>query len=183
MISSRILPALLLLSLVTPVQAAIYKYIDKNGNLVLTDEPVPGATKIEEKPVMTIPAMDKSKVHGLPAGKAEAAASKEYVITIVSPKNDATIQRHADEQIPVGVSVSPALERGHVLDVLLDGRVFNGSALPSELDRGSHTLSTRVRDAAGKVLKEGPSVTFHIQQPSLLSPARQAPPTPKPKKP
>jgi hypothetical protein len=43
------------------------------------------------------------------------------------------------------------------------------------LFRGTYTLSARVLDASNRVLCTGPSISFNIQQASILSPARQPP--------
>ncbi len=162
----------LLVALVPHAQAEIYKYIDKNGNLVLTDEPVPGAKKVETGPVMTIPAIDKNKLPPLPANK--PATSGDYAITISSPVADSTFQRNSAEPVPVAVSVSPNLKAGHQLKILLDGKAFSDGAIAvSALERGSHTLSTQIVDTQGQTVKQGPSTTFHIQQIGVQSPARR----------
>jgi hypothetical protein len=44
-----------------------------------------------------------------------------------------------------------------------------------DIYRGTHTMSVTVLDARGKPLCEGPAITFHVRQPSLLSPARPKP--------
>jgi hypothetical protein len=56
------------------------------------------------------------------------------------------------------------------------------SSIP-EVFRGSHTLSVRVLDANGRTVCAGSSITFHLRQPSVVSPQRQparAPATPAP---
>jgi hypothetical protein len=84
---------------------------------------------------------------------------------------ESTFQRNSDEDIPVGISVSPALQKGHRLEILLDGKIANGlaSVQAANLERGSHQILARVVDAAGKTLTSS-SVTFYIQQPSVLIP-------------
>jgi hypothetical protein len=146
--------------------ADIYKYIDKDGNLVLTDQKVPGAVLVPQHPVMTMtfPKGD--------APKATATSGKSvtfYTITIGSPAADATFQRNSDGVVPIAVSVDPQLKDGLSLELLLDGAHFDGDALPlDQVTRGGHSLSARIVDATGRIIQDGPSVNFYVQQASAI---------------
>lgn len=160
------LALLVLTVLAVPAQADVYRYIDKNGNLVLTDQAVPGAVKVQEKPVMTIPALK-----GLtPTGNkkktdTKAAPLKDYAITIASPAPESTFQRYSGDAVPVAVSVSPDLDGGLTLKLLLDGQPYDGGQLPlDEMDRGKHVLSAVIVDEAGNVVLQGPANSFYVQQ-------------------
>lgn len=170
---------LLLLALLlpaAPASAGIYKYYDSDGNLVLSDSvPKEGTEKVEKlqtKTVMTIPALAPGKdrparVTVTPVAKAVAG---QYAIVIQNPVAGETYLR-TSEAVPVAVSIDPGLATGHRLEMRLDGK---GSGeltriVPDQLDRGSHTLSVQVVDAAGKVLKAA-EVTFNVQQHSMLAP-------------
>lgn len=165
-------------------QAEIYKYYDKNGNLVLTDTPPDGAERVETKPMMTIPALaPDSRTIDKPSTPAKAA-STSYSIVIQMPEKDATYQRNSGESIPFAYSVNPSLQDGHVLEVLLDGQPTEGMSVSADtLERGTHTLSVKVRDANKKELAQASSV-FYIQQQTINKPgAGNKPlPAPKPKK-
>lgn len=183
------LPGLLvLLALALPAGADVYKYYDSDGNLVLSDS-VPGerAEKVEKlkpNPVMTVPALAPSRTYR-PAASAvpkPVRQAGDYEIVIQSPGAE-SFHRRAGEGIPVAFSVTPSLQDGHRLKLLLDGSSSENleEIVPESLGRGSHTLEVRVEDADGTVLKAG-SVTFHIQQASALSPLRQTSPKPGDKK-
>lgn len=156
----------LLLSL--QAMADVYKYIDKDGNLVLTDKKVPGAVPVVVPPTMTMPFPKGAPA--LPAATSEAAGA--YTITITSPAPGSTYRRNQDSGVPIAASVSPELQEGLTLQVLLDGAPVSGDAVSlDQVTRGSHTVSARIVDSAGKVVEDGPSNTFYVQQVSgLLGP-------------
>lgn len=160
-----------------PVQADIYKYRDSNGNWVLTDEFVPGSTKVEQQPIMTIPAIDTKRVSsGNTANDKSTAKKPAYNIVISSPANGATYQRNAEERVPVSVGIDPALQAGHRLELRLNGKSFRGYEIPPSLERGGHVLSAHVIGADDKEVFKGPVVNFNVHQPSLMTPTRAAPP-------
>lgn len=148
-----------------------YKYYDKNGNMVITDTPREGAEKVETKPVMTIP-FPKGHTASEGEQKKDVKTVTGYTIVIQSPAAESTFQ-HGGDPIPVAVSVSPALQPGHKLEMLLDGKSIGDatatSIQPNTLDRGAHQLQVRVVDDKGRVVKET-SAAFFIQQPSALMP-------------
>lgn len=177
----RALGLLALLLLASSARADIYKYYDKDGNLVLSDsvpkERTEQVEKLKLNPVMTVPALQTGKARRpVPASATTAqAVAGAYEIIIQSPAADATFQR-AGGPIPVAFSVSPALREGHRVEAFLDGAPAAGVSELSvaELARGSHTLEVRVVDAEGRPVKTS-TATFHIQQNSVLNPQRARP--------
>lgn len=175
------LPLLLLLALAPAAEAGIYRYTDADGNVVLSDtlpkHGVNSAQRIEPQSVMTVPALQAGPRRAAAAEAAEPAepATAGYTIVIQSPGADATYRRSGDD-IPIALSVSPALAAGHRLEVLLDGANADGLAVIAlgETDRGSHILEARVVDKTGQVI-ESSAVSFHVYQHSAL---RQQKPRP-----
>lgn len=168
---SRLACCLLLVVPVLSAQAEVYRYVDKHGNHVFTDSPPEGAEKVPPKPVMTMPF---PKVSPITNGRVEVKkpAIAEYKITLLSPPAD-MVYRRGEGAVPVAVSVSPSLREGHSLEVRLDGKPVKDSAIPLDesLDRGTHTLTAQIVDAKGNVVAAAQSVSFHVQQPSALSPS------------
>lgn len=165
------------LALAATAQAGVfYKYFDKDGNMVITDTPYPGAEKIETKPVMTMP-FPKGQGDAPAADKPKKAAAEGYMIVIQSPADQSTYQRHGDP-IAVAVSVSPSLHGGDSLKMLIDGKEISDSTKssiePDGLERGAHQFTARVVDADGAVLKES-SATFYIHQQSTLLKSKAGP--------
>lgn len=169
-----------LLVLCAPVQAQIYKYIDSNGNLVLTDTPPKDKDSkvetIEARPLMTVPAFPVGKQPAA-AAPAKKAANPGYVIVIQNPEPGATYQRNSGEEIPVAVSVSPSILPGHNVVYLLDGKAQNGavgSLSAEDLDRGAHRLEVKVTGVSGETLSSA-TVEFNIQQTSAQGPTASKP--------
>jgi len=177
----RVACYLLLIMPVVSAQAEVYRYIDKHGNQVFTDSPPKGAEKVLTKPVMTMP-FPKGRASGVPdpaTAQQKKAVVVAYTVTLSNPPADAVYHR-GEGEVPVAVTVSPSLEEGHVLEVLLDGNPWEGNAIPlsESIDRGTHTLMARVVDDKGNVLASSSTVSFHVQQHSSLGPTA---PKPKPK--
>lgn len=170
--------AVSLLVAVMPVQADVYRYVDEQGNQVFTDAPREGAEKIKTSPVMTIPFPRGAAGGGTTTPAARKPAEVSYVITMKGPSPDGTYRR-GDDAVPVAVSVSPSLEKGHDLVLLLDGQPWQGEAIVFDdaLDRGAHTLEARVVGEQGNVLASS-SLTFYVKQHSTMAPTA---PKPKPK--
>jgi len=156
------LPLVVLLLVTLPAMATVYKYIDKNGNLVLTDQPVPGAVEVPLHPVMTMPAL-KGDLQPQPVKKKDSKIS--YTITITSPAANAIFYRNQDDSIALAVSVDPALQPGSVLQLEVDGKPVDNTELEvDQLDRGSHNVSAAVIDNKGELVTQGPSNVFYVQQ-------------------
>ncbi len=169
------------LCLVLPVlvaEAEVYRYVDKNGNQVFTDTPPQGAEKIDPGPTMTMPF---PKGEAVRSKKEAEAASKRivggpYTITLSAPAPD-SVYRRGEGEVPVAVSVDPALAEGDQLNVLLDGKRWPGGSIPLDdtLDRGSHIVEARVVNSRGEV-QTSTSATFTVQQTSVQSPVRKTKP-------
>lgn len=174
----------LLLALLLPGLAPgadIYKYYDKDGNLVLSDEvPKENADKVERieaRPVMTVPAVAPAtgrKAAAEPAAGRKPEAVPGYVIIVQSPVAEQTYPRGGDA-IPVAIAVNPGLRSGDRLETRLDGvAAANLSSIaPDQLERGEHRLVVRVLSAEGKPLASA-LVPFYIRQSSALKPGAKA---------
>lgn len=157
----------LLVAPVLSVQAEVYRYVDKQGNHVFTDKPAEGAEKVQTGPVMTVPfpKTGGASTTGGPAAVQQKPVARTYTVTLLSPPAETTYRR-GDADIPVAATVSPSLAAGEQLEILLDGKPWEGSVIPLDdsLDRGSHTLQARVVDEKGTVLATSATVTIHVQQ-------------------
>lgn len=172
---SRPLLALALVILSAFAQAAVYKWVDANGQVQYSDEPYPGAEEIRDLEVQTYeppppppptpvekPKKDKGKFTGYQA------------ITIVSPAPEETIWENQGN-VPVRISVSPSVraDLGHRLVLLLDGKDAGGGGDALTLggiERGVHTVQAKVVDAGGGELASSDSVLFHLKRHTALLP-------------
>ena len=103
-------------------------------------------------------------------------------IAIVAPTPNGTV-RNNEGRVPVGIELQPGLQPGHEVTLLLDARPVPGTFSGTNIDltgveRGTHTLRAQVRDAAGKVLIDSPSILFTMRQRGLFDGAAKKPENP-----
>jgi hypothetical protein len=160
----------------SPVDARkIYKWVLPDGSVTYSDRPKQqGARELKLPPLQTYtPAPARA------SGSADQAAARDdstvpyEVVQVVSPQPDQTI-RDNNGTVSVRLELAPALQPGHVVEILLDGTAIGSgsatSASVTNVDRGSHTVAAVVKDASGKVVASAPGVAFHLKQASKLNP-------------
>jgi hypothetical protein len=78
----------------------------------------------------------------------------------------------------------PSLRPSDIMVLSVDGQRANGpdaqSHLMQPVDRGTHTVSVTITSREGRSMCTS-TASFHVQRPSLNSPARPAPPRPRPR--
>lgn len=174
--SSRRLVWLVLLAVPLAVQGTeVYRWVQPDGTVVYSDEPTPGAERIEVEGVPSytpppLPAAAPAK------GEEGAQGSAQYTnIVIERPTAEETV-RDNEGNVVVDVAMTPSLDSrlGHRLVPLVDGTAqgsFDAQQFAlSGLDRGSHELRVKVVDADGHDLGSSAPVTFFVKQTSRLEP-------------
>ncbi len=162
----HILIALLFLPVLALAQ--VYKHVDENGNVTFTDKPPEGSQKIEIRPTNT---SAPPPVIAYPAQEAtvEVAAVK-YSLEITSPNNDTIIPR-GPGNFSVSASITPSLQGGHKLQLLLDGvpegePQSHSSWALTNVFRGSHLLEVKLLNEKGKEMAKSGPVTVYVFRPS-----------------
>jgi hypothetical protein len=174
----------LLAWLTSPVLAEVYKRVNPDGSVEFSD--VPSSKKdqpVDLPPPSTFEAPQLSPPS--PPRVDPNASNFAYTsLSIVSPANEATLRNNAGN-IEVSAALTPALQPGHKLVLLLDGNrqgEASGNTFKlTNLDRGSHQLTVEVRDADGKTLIASPSVTIYLHRHSILFNPNKTPAQGKPK--
>lgn len=181
----RLFASILLCSVALNAGAAeIWRWTDANGVVHYSDQPVPGAVRVNTAPAPrpsgSGPPPEPPPDVPRPEQPPQAFAYSSCVVQ--SPANDETF--HGVQPVTINLSIEPGLQAGHRIQVHVDGAprtdwpaTATSYTLP-EVYRGSHTLQARVVDAASRVLCTGPTVTFHLHQTGLNSP--QSPLRPQP---
>lgn len=153
---------------------AVWKWVDDKGVTHFSDQPVPGATKMElnsapaPSPAAT-PAYTPPPTTTRPTGPAYSRLAVE------SPAQDESVI-NTGGKVTVRLALTPALAQDHVVALFLDGsRVedFPPNATShelSEITRGTHTLKAVVSTAQGDVVQESRLSTFHVRQESIAKP-------------
>jgi len=163
--------------------AEVYKYIDKEGNVVFTDKYVPNAEKLnfppsakKEKKQETVDKESEktAKPEDLPEKeKPKFTGYKQFAL--VSPSND-SIVRDNSGNVTLNIGIEPKLQADldHRIFVYLDGArvkgVWTSNAITLlGIDRGSHTISAEVIDLSQSLrLMRTATVTFHMKKFSQL---------------
>lgn len=165
---------LLLVLLPGIVQAAVYKSINERGEVVYSDQPAPGAEKMQLPELPTYKAPPVPKFSSTPEKKPETSPYDS--LAIVAPENDATVRNNLGV-LQVRVALKPALisKAGHKIQFYLDGQPY-GTPITntvigfSNLDRGTHTLSASIVNSTGQTVMSSGEVTFHMHRESIYNP-------------
>ncbi len=174
------IPTLLILLLLTSQTFALsinyYRCEDASGEVVLSDRPCGENAqnlqiKIEEPPAdaeeteqqqtaATPPPENEAPGEGSPD---KGTPPKYSEIAIVKPVNGG-VERSTDGTLPIGLSITPAIDENDLVQILLDGReIYRSPQIPasiSDVSEGRHSLQANVIDTAGKVLIQSPVIHF-----------------------
>jgi hypothetical protein len=164
--------------------ATVYKWVDENGVTHYSDQPHPGAQKIQLQAAQTYKAPAAQRIPAAYATRNAAPAGPVYSTCVVTrPTSQEMFQN--TQSVPASVHVEPELRAGDRVAVFLDGAPVP-STIPldspfslNSVYRGAHTLSVRVEDATGTVVCQSASVPFNVRQASVLSPANAPLPRPR----
>jgi hypothetical protein len=176
----------------TASSAEVWKWVDANGVTHYSDQPVPGATKIEVRAGNISEARAPQPPPSDESDSGSPAAPASYVtFQIVRPTSEQTLVNTAG-QVDVAISVVPQLKATHRLNLYLDGKLVTGfprnatSYALTEVPRGSHNVNAVITDADGNTIQESASVAFTVRQESIAQPPvgpslGQPPPKPQPR--
>lgn len=145
----------------------IYTWIDKNGNRIYSDVPQDGAKVMEISKGTDYTPPNQVKDYSKIKPKVVPEEKVYSNFTIASPSNDATV-RNNQGNLQLALDIRPALEKGHLIKVELDGVEVRtaGSSIISltNIDRGTHVLVAHIVTADGEVLDSTPPVTVHLHR-------------------
>jgi hypothetical protein len=171
---------LTLLAFTAVASATVYKWVDEKGVTHYSDQPHPGATKVEVAPAQTYsappppPAPAGAPSTGSAAAQARPEGPAYRVCAITRPGNDETYLNPPD--VTVTVKLDPALREGHKLTLSMDGKPLQGGSVEggnftvSPISRGTHQLTLAVTEQGGRAVCQA-AATFHVRQPSVNAPA------------
>jgi hypothetical protein len=165
--------ALGLAALISAAPAAVvYKWIDADGVVHFSDQPVPGAEKITTAGGSTRGILSQpTPSSGAPPGKPKPRPVQH--VSISSPAPDQTFT--GGEQVSASLSVEPALTPSQTVAWTLNGAPVGQEsnatqlALP-DLARGTYTIAATVSDSVSGESISAEPVTFNVLRPSVLSP-------------
>lgn len=162
----RICSAAILALITLPLAslAQVYKSVDKDGNVIFSDQASPGSESVDVPSTNTLPSVTPTKPK---RKKATAGAVYDYV-GITSPANDEAVVAPGGN-FSVSVVTEPGLRSGHTVILLLDGAPTSvggsGSFNLETVPRGTHTLEARVQDAQCDFVASSGTSTVHVVWP------------------
>lgn len=153
----------------------VYKQVLPDGSVVFSDQPAPGAERIEISPAQTykpppIPVSTSSPS----TRKQDRTEARHYdELRITTPEDDAAIRDNAGN-VHIEIALAPALRtrEGHRIALYMDGEevappgsstVFN----LKNVDRGTHQIQAVIVDTQGKPIKTSEPVIFHLLRISI----------------
>ena len=161
------------------VQAAVvYKWVDADGVVHLSDQPVPGAERIVTASgpgrAGTVTSSAAAATPSKPAPKPLAFA--QFVIT--SPIKEETFT--GNRPVSVHLALEPDLTPTQTISWSLNGQPLTSQAPDAtqltleDLPRGTYSLAATISDQSSGETKSSESVTFYVVKTSLLSPTHKA---------
>lgn len=169
---------LLLLGLASPLSAAVYTYIDAEGNRVFTDRPP------DNRPVEQIHLAPSNNMEARPLPPPTRVLTppqpelRYEMLRILVPEPDATIRENSGDLIITATS-EPGLHTGHRFRLVLDGQPSEPQGSPvfplRNVDRGTHQIAVEIVDEEGRIIERTPSQPFHMKRISLADKRRVNP--------
>jgi hypothetical protein len=174
--------ALLLLALATSglcsiaSAADVWKWVDAKGVTHYSDQPIPGAIKIEIRtgnvvePRSAAPPPDDSA-----SDDSRAAAGRYRNLQIVQPQSNQVFV-NTGGQVTVEIHMEPQIQSPHTVGLLLDGRLVTGFPLNTlvyaltGVPRGTHNVTAVIKDQSGNPIHESVPVEFTVRQESIAQP-------------
>ncbi|MFM1886171.1 MAG: hypothetical protein RL026_1328 [Pseudomonadota bacterium] len=182
-LTTRLLPLIFALPAVAATE--VWRWVDAQGGVHYSDQRVPGAERVTlggmapAGPAAPAPATPQAAGDAL-RSEALRTPVRYSRCSIALPEAEQLFL--APEPVVMSLDVRPRLQAGHVVRATLNGEPIKGWSASSlghtlaGLPRGSYTLAVQILSADGAVACTLPPVTFHVRQPSLLSPGRQQAP-------
>lgn len=161
---------LLLMALLVSAAAIadVYKWTDENGVVHYSDQPHPGAERIQISGTNTFSAPTPRRSNNADAEESTEFAGYES-LTISSPSAEETLW-NIEGVLNVSLSVTPALQPGHQVRVYFDGNpreVVGLSFQIEEVYRGVHNIQAEILDATGQLMIRTQPNRFYVQQNSI----------------
>ena len=156
-----------------------YRWTDADG-VHYSDQPHAGADKIVLGTPQTYSSSDADT--GTPASASASPRRQRNAdgafhydsCSIVQPAQDQVLIDV--ESLTVAVQPRPAKRGSDRVELSFDGQAISAASPEqqefkiSPVDRGTHTVAATIRDADGKSVCQSTAVSFHVRQPSVLSP-------------
>lgn len=158
----------------------VYKSVGEDGEVTYTDEPTGAAERVDLPPVPSVPPSEfEQAVPPEPAVVDESQPMGYRQLEVIAPLPDETLHNNPGNlHIVAGVDPALNIAAGDRLQFYLDGKPVGepgvtGEIMIPEVDRGTHTASVAVIDAAGNAVQRSDAVRFFLHRQSINFPTRK----------
>ena len=160
--------------------AVIYKWTDADGVVHFSDQPEPGAEKINTSAEALNRAAAPTRAAAAVGARPQKVIKPGLTYTTFSISSPSAEQTFVDEPVPVRLDLTPQLQRGHTLTWRLNGQPIadqqdNVQFTLSDMPRGAYTLSATIDDPETQESASAATVSFYIKQPTMLGPQHKNP--------
>ena len=181
---ARLLLCVMLSACMASAPAAVYRWVDAEGNVVFSDTPQDGAELIELGEPTIVPHEEFAPKPGAEEAAPDTPQELPYEeVFIAAPENDATLRN--EPEIVVTVATEPALqtEFGHKVQLYMDGAAYGPPGETTQftltnLDRGTHRLAAAVLGISGRELARSDESVFHLHRTAVRKPKPKPPAKP-----
>ncbi len=151
----------------------IYRWVTKDGQVVFSDQPVPGAQKLD----LSAQVQNSTQLKPLTQNTVNSQASEPTPDPInlrFQNLNDQASIHNATGNLTVTASLDVPLGVTQQLRLLLDGRPYGTPQQSAQfqltnIDRGEHKVQLQLLNSQEDVLAESPALTFYLHRPSKLN--------------
>jgi hypothetical protein len=154
-------------------QTKVYRYVDENGNVVYSTEPQEGAETIEvPEPNIAQPPPEMPRIQSESEEQSKAGRPPYRRFEISSPGEDEVVWNTGTRELEVSLSLEPALQSVHRIEVSVDGKNARGTStlyLLTDINRGTHEITARIIDDNGNVVQEADPHIVHVRQHAIGS--------------
>jgi hypothetical protein len=162
----------------------VWRWVDQDGVVHLSDKPVPGATRIQVQAAPSTASGAAAQPYRAPPPSpvpaTKPAQGPAYTsCKLVEPADDRALD--APESVQLTVQPLPALRPGDRISVTLNGAAIAdwNPASPTytlqQPDRGSYSVQVRITSYQGQAMCSSPASVFHVRQPSVIRQQRRKP--------
>jgi hypothetical protein len=150
----------------------VWKYVDDRGVTHYTDQPVPGAEKIELRSGSATTAQTSNNA---PVSSTRTTQQQSYRLFQITRPADQDSVVNTGGVLQVSLQLEPTLKGGHSISLYMDGKRVEGAVLNSldyelpNVPRGLHTLVATITDEDDRRVAETSKVTFTMRQKSIAA--------------
>lgn len=168
----KLILVLLMTALFATAGAEVFRTTGPDGEVYFSDRPTAAAVRVELSPAQTVELRTRAPTED--SAVDQQPADVPYAeLSVVKPSFDQGVRANGGS-VTVYLSLQPALQAGHTIELKVDGedgeRIYSGDTLNfnlNDMSRGRHTVAVRVVNEKGEELIRTGPVGFYVLRVAL----------------